>query len=257
MSAKSVLEDWLLAMLWGAEQLMVASSKSFDEPFEGWARRHGLHGRLARMERRKLVRREKRAGKLIFTLTQQGRLAALGGQDALSRWSRPWDGQWRQLLFDLPQHQQKTRMRLWRWLRQNGFGYLQQSVWICPDPVAEISAALDDFRDDVESLIVMEARCCRGYKNEAVVCGAWDFEEINRRHEGYLATATLSASERKRLATSPAELGAWLRRERIAWQHAMAIDPLLPRVLWPKSYRGEAAWQARIRLCRDLAATLS
>jgi len=256
MSAKSVLEDWLLAVLWGADQLTMPSGRFLNEPFETWARRHGLHRRLAQMERRELVRREKRAGQLIYALTQPGRLAALGGKDAPPRWNRPWDGQWRQLLFDLPQHHQKVRMRLWRWLRENGFGYLQQSVWISPDPLDEISDALDDFRDDVESLIVMEARCCRGYTNEAVVCGAWDFEEINRRHEGYLATAMLSAAERKRLATSPAELGAWLRSERIAWRHAMAIDPLLPRALWPKSYRGEAAWQARAHLYRELAAKL-
>jgi phenylacetic acid degradation operon negative regulatory protein len=253
MSAKSVMEDWLLAALWGADQLGRGPWALLHEPFEAWERRHGLHQRLAQMEQRELVRREKRAGQLVFALTQQGLLAALGGKDAPTRWNRPWDGQWRQLLFDLPQHQQRARVRLWRWLRQKGFGYLQQSVWVCPDPVDELSEALRDFRDDVESLIVMEARCGAGYSNDAIVRGAWDFEEINRRQESYLSTATLSSAEKKRLAASPADLGAWLRSERIAWQHALSLDPLLPRLLWPKRYRGETAWQARVQLYREIA----
>ncbi|MBM3858753.1 MAG: hypothetical protein FJ395_03780 [Verrucomicrobia bacterium] len=253
MSAKSVMEDWLLAALWGAEQWGRGPWVMRNDTFEAWERRHGLHRRLADMQRRELVRREKRAGRMVCALTEQGMLAALGGKDVTARWNRRWDGQWRQLLFDLPQHQRRARIRLWRWLRQKGFGYLQQSVWVCPDPVDELSEALRDFRDDVESLIIMEARCGAGYSDDAIVRGAWDFEEINRRQEAYLSTATLSDAERKHFAASPAELGAWLRRERIAWQHALSLDPLLPRALWPKRYRGETAWQTRSELYREIA----
>jgi phenylacetic acid degradation operon negative regulatory protein len=199
------------------------------------------------MEERKLLAREKRGAELVFRLTDLGRLRALGGRNPPKQWARPWDGLWRQVLFDLPIGRQTVRARLWRWLRDNGFGYLQQSLWVHPHPVKELLEALEDFRDDVETFILMEARCCVGYSDEAIVEGAWDFEEINRRYEGYQSTVRLDATVVRQLVDSPNKFAGWLRSERIAWRHALAVDPLLPRSLWPKNYRGEAAWESRRR----------
>ncbi|MBM4049331.1 MAG: hypothetical protein FJ279_29905, partial [Planctomycetes bacterium] len=222
------------------------------ESFESWQRRSGLIRQLQRMEQRKLVVREQQAEELTFRLTSLGRLEALGGKDVQARWERPWDGRWRQVLFDLPVTHRGVRVRLWRWLRQNGFGYLQQSVWIHPDPVEEVVGALREFRDDVESFILMEATCCGDYSDMAVVKGAWDFDEINHRYEAHMAKTKLTAGDCKRLTVSPAALSAWLQTERIAWQHALSIDPLLPRRLWPMGYRGEQAWHARLHAFRAL-----
>jgi DNA-binding transcriptional regulator PaaX len=119
--------------------------------------------------------------------------------------------------------------------------------------VREVSQALDAFRDDVESFILMEATCCPGYTNPAVVNGAWDFAQINKRYESVLATVSLSAREMDRLKASPERLGRWLSSVRTTWEHALALDPLLPRELWPKGYLGEEAWKARWRSCRALA----
>jgi phenylacetic acid degradation operon negative regulatory protein len=217
----------------------------------------GLRRQLRRMEDRQLLAREQRGADMVYQLTNLGRLQALGGKDPMARWERPWDGRWRQVLFDLPVGRSQVRMRLWRWLRDNGFGYLQQSVWVHPDPVAELLEALREFQDDVESFILMEAQCCAGYSNEAVVNGAWDFEEINKRHDSYIRVATLSDRERQRLCATPATLGHWLRSERVAWRHALALDPLLPRPLLPKGYRGRDAWDVRRRCHQSLASLLA
>jgi DNA-binding transcriptional regulator PaaX len=39
------------------------------------------------------------------------------------------------VLFDVPTGQNAQRERLRRCLRDKGFGYLQNSVWISPDPL--------------------------------------------------------------------------------------------------------------------------
>ncbi|MBM3889344.1 MAG: hypothetical protein FJ388_09485 [Verrucomicrobia bacterium] len=246
MSVRSVMEDVLVTMLWAGDQLSRPTLGKLLEPFEVWEHRHGLQRQLGRMEERKLVMREQRGNQIVYQLTSLGRLEALGGKDVRQRWDRPWDGRWRQVLFDLPVTRKRVRIRLWRWLRENGFGYLQQSLWIQPDPVTELTEALRDFRDDVETFILMEATCCAGYSNARVVEGAWDFAEINKRHEAVLATASVTAHSLDQMKKSPERLGAWLRAERMAWEHALAVDPLLPRVLWPKGYRGEQAWLARL-----------
>jgi len=246
MGAKSVFEDVVLTLLWAADKLSRPTLQNLTDPSGPWDDRHGLQRHLARMEQRQLLVRQQRANQMVYQLTSQGHLEALGGKDVVARWGRPWDGRWRQVLFDLPATRKKVRMRFWRWLRENGFGYLQQSVWIHPDPVQELVETMNEFRDDVESFILMEATCCAGYSNQAVVNGAWDFAEINKRYATYIAQATISTAEARRLASSAGTLGLWLRRERMDWWHALSVDPLLPRQLWPKGYRGEEAWKVRI-----------
>ncbi len=66
------------------------------------------------------------------------------------------------VLFDVPQSKASDRARLRRSLADRGFGYLQNSVWITPDPLTEEREALGAGRVDVESLIILEARPCAG-----------------------------------------------------------------------------------------------
>jgi DNA-binding transcriptional regulator PaaX len=82
-----------------------------------------------------LERDQKATGDRIYRLTEQGRLHALGGRDPAAQWSRHWDGRWRLVLFDVPMEQHIHRGRLRRYLHAKGFGCLQGSVWITPDPV--------------------------------------------------------------------------------------------------------------------------
>ncbi len=245
MKLKTQAEDWLSVLLWGAEKLLWPTWPKRFESYEWWQYKQRMRHHVRHLEQRRLLAREHRAGRVVYRLTELGRLTAMGGADPPRRWQRPWDGRWRMILFDLPVSHKRLRMRLWRWLRENDFGYLQNSVWIHPDPVEKITEALRDFRDDVESFTVMEARCCRGYSDQAVVLGAWDFEEINRRHRAYLEIATADLERLTRGTLRPAELTLWLHRERSAWADALALDPLLPRVLHPPGYLGEKAWQAR------------
>jgi phenylacetic acid degradation operon negative regulatory protein len=253
MGASLAIEDAVLLLLWAGDKITKPTFGRLLESYEGWAYRTQIHQYLQRMESRELVASHERAGELVYSLTERGRLAMLGGKDVVARWDRPWDGKWRQVLFDLPAHRKEVRMRLWRWLRLNGFGYLQNSVWVTPDPLAELTESLRDFHDDVESLVVMEAECCAGYSDRAIVSGAWDFEAVNKRYEVHLSTARFGKNELTRARSSPAVLAGWLRQERAAWQAALEIDPLLPRMLWPADYLGEKAWQARQSARRALA----
>jgi phenylacetic acid degradation operon negative regulatory protein len=256
MAKRSVLEDALIMMLWAADTMSRPTFYRMTESFESWEYRNGLRRELACLEARNLLARRTHGEEMVCTLTDLGRLEALGGKDMVARWNRSWDGIWRQILFDLPSSRKAVRIRLWRWLKENGFGYLQNSVWIHPDPVYEVAEALQEFRDDVETFVVMEARCVTGYSNESVVNGAWDFEEINKRYKAHMEAATLSNRELENLRKSPESLGRWLRNERAAWSYALMSDPLLPRALLPKEYLGEVAWSARLQSYRQLGKTL-
>ncbi len=177
----------------------------------------------------------------IIHLTSAGRMAALGGRDPPGQWERAWDGRWRLVLFDVPEPQRALRLKLRKTLRKLGFGYLQKSVWISPDPVGALKAAVGAAAIDVEALLFLEAHPCGGESDTELVQGAWDFDWINRGYDEYETI----------LDSAPTLLGGhrawrnWFKVEWRAWHRAVSRDPLLPRALHPPSYRGCDAWQRR------------
>jgi phenylacetic acid degradation operon negative regulatory protein len=239
---RSSLEDWLMLLLWEVDLFSRPTIGSLLNPSQ---REIPKFTQLRRLEKRGLLRQERRADKMLWRLTDSGRQVALGGRDPVAEWGRPWDGRWRLVMFDLPVGRQVTRQRLLRWLRGHGFGYLQNSVWISPDPVPEVIEAMKDFQD-VESFSLMEAQRIAGHSDADLVSGSWDFAEINRRYQDYLDWM-------RKVPAANAKLAPWLREERQRWRHAFEPDPLLPRALWPREYDGEAAFQRRQTVFRELA----
>lgn len=66
-------------------------------------------------------------------LTQKGRRELLL-KEALRAGDvrRRWDGRWRVLIFDIPEHRKSSRDKIRRTLQQVGFVRLQDSVWAYP-----------------------------------------------------------------------------------------------------------------------------
>ncbi len=247
----SKTEEFLYLLLWGAETLMHPTFRNLHESYEGWAYRTGLLPQLARLERRKLI--EKKPGKMaqrIYRLTETGRLTALAGRDPEARWSRSWDGRWRLVVFDLPERQNAARVRLRRFLKERNFGYLQNSLWITPDPLDDRVAKLGAGGKDVESFLTLEARPCSGESDRAIVAGAWDFNKINRRYEDCLCLLKNHPPFHRIAAAGTDKLWQWARRERVLWRAAIQSDPLLPSVLLPRGYRGKEVWRKRNSVLR-------
>jgi phenylacetic acid degradation operon negative regulatory protein len=249
MNAKT--EEFLYLLLWGAETLVRPTFRNLNESYEGWAYRTGLLRQLARLEQRKLI--ERKPGKIvehIYRLTETGRLTALGGRDPLALWNRSWDGQWRVVVFDLPERENASRVRLRRFLKDRGFGYLQNSLWITPDPLDKTVRKLATSGQDVESFLTLEARPCSGESDRAIVAGAWDFDQINQRYEECLSVLKKYPTSSQTVAKDTAKLQHWARREWVLWRAAIQGDPLLPSVLLPAGYRGKETWRVRNSVLR-------
>jgi phenylacetic acid degradation operon negative regulatory protein len=155
------------------------------------------------------------------------------------------------VLFDVPTAQNSNRVRLRRYLRYKGFGYLQNSVWITPDPLEEERHILGSGKINVESLILLEARPCAGESDAEIVAGAWDFEQINRRYARHLTILNERPSGALRNNAAAKALLSWATAEREAWLEAVTNDPLLPKRILPSVYLGQEAWQRRVEVLRD------
>lgn len=252
---RAATEELLLILAWSVETAMVPTWRNLNSSFENWAWRSGFGRRLQYLERQKFL--EKRPGaktsKWIYRLTEEGRLAALGGRDPGQCWSRSWDGLWRMILFDLPQDDTTLRQRLWRWLRRHGFGYLQNSLWIVPDFTVDLTTQWPAKHPDVETWVIFEGRPIGGASDREIVVGAWDFEEINNRYRSYCSHLERVPDRGQGELAVPAGLRAWIRKERALWQEALSRDPLLPDVLLPRNYLGRKAWHRRSQVWKRLA----
>src|SRR5689334_8879384 len=246
-------EEFLYVLLWGAETLGRPSYQKVFETFEGWAYRRGFLREIRRLENRQLIEAKLGAVERVYRLTEVGRVAALGGRDPEARWGRSWDGRWRFVVFDLPEKHNAARVRLRRYLKDHGFGYLQKSLWVTPDPLDFDVKELSARGDEVESLITVEGSPCSGETDQAIVSGAWNFDLIRGLHEECLRILDLAPNLDGDRPTRVASIRAWAGRERLAWGAAIAADPLLPSALLPPSYLGAEVWGRRNAILRQAA----
>ncbi len=248
---KPKTEEFLNLLLWSADMLARPTFRNLTGSYEDWAYRNGLLRQTYRLEQQQLIERDIQSpNDRLYRLSEQGRLRVLGGRDPEQRWGRPWDGQWRMVLYDIPNGQNAQRERLRRYLRNRSFGYLQNSVWITPDPLEEEKQILGDGQINVESLILLEARPCAGESDAEIVTGAWDFEQINHRYARHLKVLEEWPASTPKNEASSRMLLRWAELERKAWIKAVSNDPLLPERILPSNYLGQKSWNRRIAVLR-------
>ncbi len=241
-------EELLYLLLWATDVWFRPTFRNLTDSFEAWAYRNGLGRQLARLERLEFLESDsKKPSDRLYRLTEKGRLHALGGRDPEVQWARPWDGRWRLVLFDVPMKQDAHRVRMRRYLRTRGFGCLQGSVWITPDPVQGEAEVLAGGRVNVNSLLLLEARPCSGESDAEIVAGAWDFAAINGRYIEHVKLLEQCPVAPLQDEVSARKLLHWAKQERAAWFAAVELDPLLPQCLLSADYMGRQAWQQRIQ----------
>jgi len=154
-------------------------------------------------------------------------LAPLAFQEADPKtcWDREWDGQWRLLAFDIPSQPKARRQKLWRWLKLNRLGPLQRSLWVSTKPLNEIRKLFHDTADS-RTLLLWEAATPKGVNPTSLVEQAWDMNGLDA-----LYSKVLSLCREKPNPDT-------IRQATFSWQQAIQADPLLPRRLYPKSFRG-------------------
>jgi phenylacetic acid degradation operon negative regulatory protein len=212
---------------------------------------------MSLLERRRLIETHwNDSNERVCRLTAQGRLHALGGRDPERYWARDWDGRWRMVLFDVPVACSSYRRRLRRYLRVRGFGCLQGSVWVTPDPLEEESKILVGAKIDVGSLLLLDAQPCAGESDAEIVATAWDFERINRRYARLMQILDERPDGPLRSESSMNAMLRWVAAEHEAWLEAVASDPLLPKRILPPGYLGQTAWLRRLDVLSKAGAEL-
>ena len=92
-----------------------------------------IYDNVYNLKKKGWVKEVSKNGKRFLELTKKGQMEKLFAK-AHSRpfKSQAWDGKWRLMVFDIPEDARDKRDKLRRLLRENGFKYLQASVFISP-----------------------------------------------------------------------------------------------------------------------------
>lgn len=165
------------------------------------------------------------AGKWVERLQEKIAPLAFQANDPRTCWAEPWDQRWRLLAFDIPAKPTARRQKLWRWLKQNRLGLLQRSLWISAKPLEVVRSLFHDAANS-HTLLLWEAPTPAGLHPESIVAQAWNMAEIDSNYQ-----VVLNAIQEDPTPEN-------IQKATLFWQKAVQADPLLPRSLYPKSFRG-------------------
>ena len=234
--------------LWAMDKLSRPTLHNLLAGYEEYEHRGENRALFHELKRRQLLRQTGTGPRATYRITAEGvRRAQV--DDPSTGWDTPWDGAWRVVTFDLPEVRRKDRQLLWRALRARKLGLLQRSVWIWPHSLEAILKEIVDAEGVPECFCGFTARELFLCTTEEVVASAWDWKRIGHRQEEYLHHPSLSGDPTAAIRDL-GRLAALARCERWLYQSAFSLDPLLPRSLWPKGYRGAEVQQRHLRLRR-------
>ncbi|MGY1712477.1 PaaX family transcriptional regulator C-terminal domain-containing protein [Geodermatophilus sp. SYSU D00758] len=191
----------------------------------------------------------------LLTASRHGRETRYAATDELRagvrrRWARleerlgPWDGQWRVVIYAVPETDRAARERVRRALTRHGFGPLAPATWLSPHRAALQEVRTELAREPLSRLDLLTARVAEDGSDRALATRCWDLE-------GVAAAYTGLADRLARLLegpppTGPEALTTHLRTLADARRIGQS-DPMLPSALRPEGWPGPAVrelWEA-------------
>lgn len=202
-----------------------------------------LRQALSRMRRQGWLAPRKVGSRTCYSLTPQGRRRIIeASRRVYQPEDRPWDGQWRILVYSIPEEMRARRDDLRRELVWTGFAHLAPATWISPNPLEEAAGELVHRYGIEPYTTIFLARQVGAKSPPEIVQNCWDLGAILASYDRFIAHWA------PRFGAGVARLTDQERFvEQIALVHDyrkfLFVDPGLPRELLPDSWRGYQARQ--------------
>ncbi|WP_163527317.1 phenylacetic acid degradation operon negative regulatory protein PaaX [Halobacillus ihumii] len=201
---------------------------------------------ISRMSKQGWVQSEKQGNKSYYYLTDRGKKRMDEAANRIYQINPPsWDGEWRLLLYTIPEDKRHLRDELRRELVWSGFGLLSNSCWITPNPLEEqvnnliakyeIDSYVNFFRAKYEGM----------NENKDLVDQCWDLEEVNERYSEFIQTYSQKyIIDKNKIEKGDLSDGScFVERTMLVHQYRkfLFIDPSLPQELLPEDWLGDSA----------------
>jgi phenylacetic acid degradation operon negative regulatory protein len=196
---------------------------------------------LARLRREGWFDTVKDGRQTVYRLTDQAwRLLDEGRTRIFDRGDGSWDGEWRMVIYAVPEVDRAERERLRRTLAWLGFGPLSSAVWISPHSrLDEVAAALGDTTASQLELLTCRSRGPEADRRMAARC--WDLDRLGQDYAELVAELE-QLPPAAELAALPGPEALRRRIELVsAYRHFPFRDPDLPDRLLPEGWPGRRA----------------
>jgi phenylacetic acid degradation operon negative regulatory protein len=169
------------------------------------------------------------------------------------RVNAPWDGQWRMVIYEVPEAQREVRDEVRQKLTWLGFGPLATSTWISPrdklDAVAERLRGIPGVRLDL-----LTCRAASAEQDREMTARCWDLARLNRDYGAFVRLYSSKLASITSNMLSPRD-SLVLRTELIHDYRKFPFrDPDLPAELLPRAWHGTEAHEL-FRTEHDLLAS--
>ncbi|MCG8346820.1 MAG: hypothetical protein MI924_03435 [Chloroflexales bacterium] len=204
---------------------------------------------LSRMKKEGWLVTRKSGRQTQHVLTRRGRaILEQGNQRIFETPSERWDGQWRLVVYSLPEEKRELRNQLRKKLLWYGFGNLAPGTWIAPhDWRRELEDILDDLA--MRQYVTLFTVTQTGYTSNAeLVQRCWNIPEIEREYQVFVdhynteyRTAQAQFDSAGGVDLAPED--CFVRRFWLTYdfQPFPRKDPNLPMELLPDNWIGASA----------------
>ncbi|RLQ97414.1 phenylacetic acid degradation operon negative regulatory protein PaaX [Falsibacillus albus] len=168
-----------------------------------------------------------------------------------------WDGNWRMLIYSIPEDRRNVRDELRKELVWSGFGTISNSCWLSPnDLTKQVYALLEkyDIHDHVHYFI---SEYKGPHESRRLVEECWNIAEINEKYEQFINEYSKKFEhDQKRIQKGEiSDADCFVERTKLVHEYRkfLFIDPGLPQELLPEKWLGSQAASLFADYYRELA----
>jgi phenylacetic acid degradation operon negative regulatory protein len=212
-----------------------------------------LRQALSRMTRQGWLEPRKVGARTCYSLTARGRKRIVeASRRVYHPEDLPWDGQWRMLVYSIPEPMRAQRDDLRRELVWTGFAHLAPGTWISPNPLEEAAGELVRRYGIEPYATLFVSRHVGPTTPQDLVRRCWDLGSIQASYDRFIGHWAPRLQEGAQEMTDQDRFVEQIELVH-DYRKFLFVDPGLPRELLPASWRG---YDAR-RLFQEYYALLS
>lgn len=213
---------------------------------DGWYKRSSVGPTVSRLLSVGEIEKIERGDKLYYRLTSKGSRKLKEDVPLFKLASKPWDGQWRIIIFDIEEKEKFLREALRDKLVSLGFGRWQRSVYITPhDLEQEINQYLQ-AKKLFPAAICLVARQGDLGDDKVLANKIWQLDDLNDNYQDFIDDCERLLMKKEYKTIKEEEVrNLWL-----AYKRLIVRDPFLPRELLPKGWLAQKARRILTQACR-------
>ncbi|KAF0816642.1 MULTISPECIES: phenylacetic acid degradation operon negative regulatory protein PaaX [unclassified Cytobacillus] len=201
---------------------------------------------ISRMNKQGWVSAEKIGNKSYYSLSPRGQKRI---EEAAKRIFKlkpeEWDGEWRILMYTIPEEIRNVRDELRKELVWSGFGSMSSSCWISANNLEKQVFDLIEKYDIANYVDFFIARYAGPHKNKEIVEKSWNLTEINEKYQEFISQYSQKyiIDKNKILKGNMSDAECFVERTKLVHEYRkfLFVDPGLPEELLPDKWLGSHA----------------